>query len=69
MGEEKKEKASECGCCSSKPLLKLIIGIVLITVGMSLVIYWWGPLKQLIKGMAGLFLVMAGAITLAIAKE
>ena len=54
---------------SFKGILKIIIGLALVVVGIVLVIYWIVPLLTLIKGCVGLFLIMAGAITIAIAKE
>jgi len=65
MAEEKKEKPG----IGFKAILKVIIGLVLVGVGIVLVIRWIGPLITLIKGCLGLFLIMAGAITIAIAKE
>jgi uncharacterized membrane protein len=50
-------------------ILKVILGILLIVLGVLMVIGWWYALKIVIKGCLGLFLVLAGLITLAIAKE
>lgn len=64
------EKAEETKCaCSPKGLMKIILGVVLILLGLAAVIGWWSDLWTLIKGAIGLFLIMAGAITIAIAKE
>jgi len=52
-----------------KTILKIIIGILLIAGGIALVIIWFPFLVGLIQGCLGLFLIMAGAITIAIAKE
>ncbi|MDD3295744.1 MAG: hypothetical protein PHU64_00095 [Candidatus Omnitrophica bacterium] len=49
--------------------IKLIIGAVLIILGLAAVIGWWPSLWMVFKGCVGLFLIMAGAITIAIAKE
>ncbi len=67
MAEEKTEK-KQAGV-NPKTILKIIVGAILIIIGIALVIYWWRPLFILIKGCIGLFLIMAGAITIAIAKE
>ena len=65
MADEKKE-----GKCSiSKKLLKMVLGGVLILIGLIALVGWWGFFLGLIKGCLGLFLVMAGLITIAIANE
>jgi uncharacterized membrane protein len=68
MVEESKEKSS-CSCSGSKSMIKVVIGLIFLVLGISLMIKWAAPLFILIKGCLGLFLVMAGAITIAIAKE
>ena len=50
-------------------LIKVILGLALIALGVVAVIGWWASLVEVIKGCIGLFLVLAGLITLAIAKE
>lgn len=64
---EKKDKkpASEV----VKTVLKFILGIVFVAVGIFLAVHWWTHLRDLIKGCAGLFLVLVGLITIAIAKD
>jgi len=66
MAEEEKKEQSGMGF---KGILKIIIGLVLVVVGIVLVIVWIRPLITLVEGCVGLFLIMAGAITIAIAKE
>lgn len=57
-------------CCSAaKAGSKVIVGVVLIILGLLAVISWRWPLLTVIKGCVGLFLIMAGAIAIAIAKE
>ena len=67
QNEEVKEekKSSEV----LKTLLKIILGIILILLGLWAVIGWWADLLAVIRGCIGLFLIMAGAIAIAIAKE
>jgi len=65
MADEK--KAAEYGV--SKKLVKIGLGGALILVGLVALIGWWGFFLGLIKGCLGLFLVMAGLITIAIANE
>ncbi|NQT28466.1 MAG: hypothetical protein HQ570_02595 [Candidatus Omnitrophica bacterium] len=61
------EKKSCCAC--SKSGIKVVIGIVLISVGLVAAISWRSNLLVLLKGCIGLALIMAGAIAIAIAKE
>lgn len=72
MAEETNDKKVDEGkssCICSKPSVKVIIGVVLIIGGLAAVISWWPNLLALLKGCIGLFLIMAGAIAIAIAKE
>lgn len=50
-------------------VLKVILGLILIVLGILMVIGWWAQLVMVIKGCLGLFLILCGLITLAIAKE
>ena len=50
-------------------ILKVILGLVFLGLGVLAVITWWQSLLLVIKGCIGLFLILAGIITLAIAKE
>lgn len=52
-----------------KTLMKYVLGIALAAAGVGLVWAWHKDLLVLIKGGLGLFLILAGAITIAIAKE
>jgi hypothetical protein len=72
MAEEvKKEEA--CGCIAGKKMfatvLKVFLGLVFLALGVMAILTWWGSLIAIIKGSIGLFLILAGVITLAIAKE
>jgi len=64
-GEPKAEKAKAV----VKTIFKVILGILLIALGLRLVWIWRIPLWTVIQGCLGPFLVLAGIITLAIAKE
>ena len=64
MAEEAK-----CGCGLVKTAFKVIIGLVLIGIGAWCVITFWPQLINVIKGCIGLFLILVGAITVAIAKD
>tara|TARA_B100000315_G_C14569575_1_gene584782 strand:+ start:899 stop:1099 length:201 start_codon:yes stop_codon:yes gene_type:complete len=66
MAEEKKEQKKDK---SSKALVKLVIGLVFVLVGLLMVFIWKRDLGVIIRGCLGIFLIMAGAITIAIAKE
>lgn len=65
--EEKKEscKYSE----SLKTVGKVLIGVILIIIGAYLCLRWWWPLRALIQGCLGPFLILVGLVFIAIAKE
>jgi len=68
--EEKKENQA---CCDKKScsgmLVKIIIGIALIFVGLLIVLRCWHSLWIVAKGVSGPILMLAGLVTIAIAKE
>lgn len=72
MAEEVKEtkepEKAEAGK-GAKTLLKYVLGIALVAAGVGLVWAWRDDLLALVRGGLGLFLILAGAITIAIAKE
>jgi hypothetical protein len=70
MAEETKqeEKKVEIGKIIST-IFKVILGLVFLVLGVGAVIVWRKDLLLVIKGCIGLFLILAGIITLAIAKE
>jgi len=69
MAEEIKEAEKTDGGKVFKTILKVLLGLCLLAVGIALVWIWRGDLLVLIKGGLGLFLILAGIIALAIAKE
>ena len=72
MAEEIK-KDDKCCCGQGKnifsTLLKVVLGLVFLGLGAMAILRWWNLLLMIIKGCIGLFLILAGVITLAIAKE
>lgn len=70
MAEEIKqeEKKQEPGKAVST-ISKVVLGIVFLTLGVLAILAWWPQLLMIVKGCIGLFLILAGVITLAIAKE
>lgn len=50
-------------------LFKVILGLVFLILGALAILRWWEFLLIIVKGGIGLFLFLAGIITLAIAKE
>lgn len=66
-------KPEEKCCCGNKNMLamlfKVLLGLVFLVLGGWAVFKWFASLKIIIKGTVGLFLILAGIITLAIAKE
>jgi len=63
--EEKKESAKKV----FSTIFKVILGLVFLGLGVYAIWIWRSSLKELIKGSVGLLLILAGIITLAIAKE
>ncbi len=70
MAEEakKEEKKVDVNKLAST-VFKIILGIAFLCLGGWAIIAWFPELKTVFKGCVGLFLVLAGLITLAIAKE
>lgn len=50
-------------------LLKVVLGLVFLGLGAWAVLKWWDFLLVILKGGAGILLLLAGVITLALAKE
>ena len=50
-------------------IFKVILGLVFLVLGVLAIIRWLPALLSVIKGCIGLFLILAGLITLAIAKD
>jgi len=71
--EEKKCCGTEKKCCDPKKtlatLFKVVLGLVFLILGGLAVLRFWGALLVIVQGCIGLFLILAGVITLAIAKE
>lgn len=63
--EEKKEQASKV----MSTILKVVLGIAFLVLGVLAILRWLPQLLMIIKGCIGLFFILAGVITLAIAKE
>lgn len=50
-------------------IFKVILGLAFLVLGALAIYKWWVDLLAVIRGCIGLFLLLAGVITLAIAKE
>ncbi len=50
-------------------VLKTVLGLAFLVLGVLSIWHWWAYLKMVILGCLGLFLLLAGIITLAIARE
>jgi membrane-bound ClpP family serine protease len=50
-------------------IFKVILGLVFLALGVLAIIRWLPDLLAVVRGCIGLFLILAGIITLAIAKE
>ena len=72
MGEEIKQEEKKADAKGgSSTFLKVVLGLGFLGLALYLLIVrqWWGYTWLLVKGSAAPFLVLAGIITLAIAKE
>jgi uncharacterized membrane protein len=70
MAEEVKQEEKEGqGKKILATLFKVVLGLVFLVLGVAAIARWWRLLLMIIKGCVGLFLLLAGVITLAIAKE
>ena len=74
MGQEEKKCCdTESKCCDAKKtlstLFKVVLGLVFLVLGGLAILKFWRALILIVKGCIGLFLILAGVITLAIAKE
>lgn len=54
---------------TTKMIAKMVLGVAFILLGLIALIRWWPSLWTVIKGCVGLFMILAGVITIAIAKE
>ncbi len=50
-------------------IFKVILGLVFLALGVLAIVRWLPDLLAVVRGCIGLFLILAGIITLAIAKE
>jgi len=70
MAEEvKQEEKKQCGSKFISVIFKVILGLIFLILGASAIILWGKDLLVMIRGCIGLFLILAGVIILAIAKE
>jgi len=71
MEEQNKTQEAEAkkSPATTKMMGKIILGIVFVLLGLWALIHWWSSLWTVIKGCIGLFFILAGVITIAIAKE
>ncbi len=70
MAEEvKQEEAKTDGNKMFSTLLKVILGILFLILGLYFVVVLRSAILILVKGCIGPFLILAGIVTLAIAKD
>ena len=70
MAEEvKQEQAKPETSKVFSTVLKVVLGLGFLALGVLSIVRWWMHLKVVILGCLGLFLLLAGIITLAIARE
>ena len=66
MAEEAKKNDSKKMLAT---LFKVVLGLIFLGLGAAAILKWWVSLLMVVQGCIGLFLILAGIITLAIAKE
>lgn len=70
MAEEVKQEENKVEAKKTfATFFKVILGLIFLVLGLGAVITFRQELFVLIKGCVGLFLILAGIITLAIAKD
>ncbi|MFA5319697.1 MAG: hypothetical protein WBE75_06260 [Candidatus Omnitrophota bacterium] len=70
MADETKKDEKKCNCKKTlATVFKFLLGLVFLGLGAWAVIGWFESLKIVFMGCIGLFLILAGIITLAIARE
>ena len=69
MSEENKEVGKTDVKKIFWTVFKVVLGLAFLTLGVLAIMKWWGDLLAVVRGCIGLFLILAGIITLAIAKE
>lgn len=67
--ELKQEEKKADGKKVISTIFKVILGLVFLALGIGAILAWKQDLLTVVKGCIGLFLILAGVITLAIAKE
>ena len=73
MEEEKKEEQKEEKKTKVKAILKttlkIILGLIFVALGLGAIFIWRVDVLTVIKGCVGVFVLLAGIICFAIAKE
>lgn len=70
MAEELKQEEQKADVKkTASTIFKVILGLAFLILGVLAIIKWIDALWTVVTGCIGLFLILAGIITLAIAKE
>ena len=70
MTEEiKKKDEAQSGPRLSSVIIKVVLGLVFLSLGVWAVMSWFDSLKILLQGGIGIFLLLVGVVILAMAKE
>ena len=69
MAEEAREEKKVDAKKLMSTMLKVVLGLGFLVLGVLAILRWWPQLLEMVKGCIGLFFILAGIITLAIAKE
>lgn len=67
--EIKQEEKNTCEKKTASTLIKVVLGLVFLLLGVLAIIIWLPALWTVASGCLGPVLVLAGLVTLAIAKE
>jgi hypothetical protein len=69
MADEKQVEKKEGSKNAFSAIFKVVLGLIFLALGLWAIVAWWSDLVTVIKGCVGGFLILAGVITLAIAKD
>ena len=70
MAEEIKQEEAKTGAKKTvSTLFKVILGLIFLILGVAITIAFRAEIILIIKGCVGPFLILAGIVTLAIAKD
>ena len=74
MNKENKKEISQAkekvrAIDTPKVIFKIVLGLGLLILGLLAVVVWWSSVLRVIQGCLGIFLILAGAVAIAVARE